>query len=71
MAKAYTTLQILAKQPHVIDENMDYVSIAADKTKGGIYCTTLPVALYYSNDFGYSDTWEFKYYNDYLSSNNK
>lgn len=50
-----------------VDGSMNYISIAADKTKGGIYCTTLPVALYYSNDFGYTNTWEFKYYDDYLS----
>ncbi len=50
-----------------VDGSMNYISIAADKTEGGIYCTTLPVALYYSNEFGYSNTWEFKYYDDYLS----
>jgi len=43
-----------------VDGSMNYISIAADKTKGGIYCTTLPVALYYSGELGYSNTWEYK-----------
>jgi len=51
-----------------VDGSMNYISIAADKTKGGIYCTTLPVALYYSEDYGYTNSWEFKFYNNYLSS---
>jgi hypothetical protein len=50
-----------------VDGNMNYISIAAEKTKGGIYCVTLPTALYYSDNFGYLNTWEFKFYNDYLS----
>jgi PKD repeat protein len=50
-----------------VDGNMNYISIAAEKTKGGIYCVKLPTALYYSDNFGYLNTWEFKFYNDYLS----
>lgn len=51
-----------------VDGSKDFISIAADKTKGGIYCTTLPIALYYSDGFGNTNTWEFKFYSDYLSN---
>jgi len=32
-----------------VDGSMNYISIAADKTQGGVYCVTLPEALYYSD----------------------
>jgi len=51
-----------------VDNSYHFISIAADKTEGGIYCTTLPVSLYYSDNYGNSNSWEFKFYNDYLSS---
>ncbi|RLD61235.1 MAG: hypothetical protein DRJ05_03055 [Bacteroidetes bacterium] len=51
-----------------VDGSMNYISIAADKTQGGVYCTTLPIGLYYSGDYGYTNTWEFKYSDDYLSN---
>jgi len=41
-----------------VDGNMNFISIAADKTKGGVYCVTLPEALYYSDGFGYTGTWD-------------
>ncbi|NOX48135.1 MAG: hypothetical protein GXO89_14270, partial [Chlorobi bacterium] len=43
-----------------VDGSMNYISIAADKTQGGVYCVTLPEALYYSDGFGYTGTWEVK-----------
>ncbi len=51
----------------VVDQSMNYISIAADKMKGGIYCITLPVALHFSNEYGYTNTWEVK--SSELSSN--
>ncbi len=51
-----------------VDGSMNYISIAADKTKGGVYCITLPTALYYSDDYGFSNTWDFKYGGVYLGS---
>lgn len=47
-----------------IDGTMDYVSIAADKTKGGIYCIKYPSNLYYNDNYGYVGSWEFKYADD-------
>jgi len=49
-----------------IDGSMDYVSIAADKTKGGIYCIEYPINLYYSDEYGNTGTWNFKFSNEYL-----
>jgi len=51
-----------------VDGGMNYISIAADKIQGGVYCTTLPIGLYYSDEYGYTNTWEFKYSDDYLSN---
>ncbi len=43
-----------------VDGSMNFISIAADKTQGGVYCVTLPEAFYYSDGFGYTGTWEVK-----------
>lgn len=45
-----------------VDGTKDFISVAADKSKGGIYCITLPDALYFSDEFGYTNTWELKTY---------
>ncbi|OQX72227.1 MAG: hypothetical protein B6D61_14540 [Bacteroidetes bacterium 4484_249] len=50
-------------------DSMDYMlTIAADKTQGGIYCVKMPENLYYSDNYGYSNSWEFKYSSIYLNS---
>ena len=51
-----------------VDGSLNYMSIVSDKNKGGVYCITLPTALYYSENFGYSNTWEFKYSGIYLGT---
>lgn len=35
-------------------------SIAADKTQGGVYSVTMPVNLYYSDNYGYVNSWVFR-----------
>ena len=35
-------------------------SIAADKTPGGVYSVTMPVNLYYSDNYGYPNSWVFR-----------
>lgn len=37
------------------------VSITADKTIGGLYFVTMGEALYFSNNYGQSGSWEFKH----------
>jgi len=32
-------------------------SIAADKTVGGVYSVSMPASLYYSNNYGYANSW--------------
>lgn len=43
-----------------VDSTLDAISISADKTQGGIYCQKMPVNLYYSQGYGYQNTWMFK-----------
>jgi len=43
-----------------VDNNIEAISITADKSSGGIYCQKMPVNLYYSEDYGYQNTWYFK-----------
>lgn len=43
-----------------VDSTINSISITADKTKGGIYCQKMPVNLYYSQNYGYENTWIFK-----------
>lgn len=51
-----------------VDSTKNFASIAADSSPGGIYCFTYPTSLYYSNNYGYSNSWEFKYAGIELSS---
>ncbi|MBI9037294.1 MAG: PKD domain-containing protein [Bacteroidales bacterium] len=44
-----------------VDNTLNAISIAADKTKGSVYCQKMPVNLYYSSDYGYQNTWSFKH----------
>ncbi|MCF8379156.1 MAG: PKD domain-containing protein [Bacteroidales bacterium] len=43
-------------------------SFTADKTPGGVYYFAYPNELYYSDNYGNSDSWEFKYSDLLLSS---
>lgn len=43
-----------------VDSTLNAISITADKTQGGIYCQKMPVNLYYSQNFGYQNTWVLK-----------
>ena len=44
-----------------VDSINSIESIAADAESGGVYYFTYPCNLYYSDDYGYSNSWEFKY----------
>ena len=47
-------------------DNINFmISIAADKTQGGVYYLQMPENLYYSSDYGNSGSWEFKNSNMY------
>ncbi len=43
-----------------VDSTLNAISIVAEKTQGGIYCQKMPVNLYYSQSYGYQNTWVFK-----------
>ncbi len=43
-----------------VDNTSSIESIAADKTQGGIYWVSMPTNLYYSNNYGNSNSWNFK-----------
>jgi PKD repeat protein len=43
-----------------VDSTMDILTIAGDKTSGGLYCVEMPSNLYYSDNYGYSNSWEVK-----------
>jgi len=43
-----------------VDSIKNIKTIAADKTQGGVYCVEMPENLYYSNNYGYSNSWFFK-----------
>jgi len=43
-----------------MDSTINANSIAADKTEGGIYYHDSPVNLYYSDNYGYTNSWVFK-----------
>lgn len=40
-----------------VDSTLDAISITADKTPGGIYCVEMPSNLYYSDYYGYANSW--------------
>jgi len=43
-----------------VDSTTSIISIAADKNPGGIYCFNYPSHLWYSNNYGYVNSWDFK-----------
>jgi len=40
-----------------VDSLMNILTIAGDKTAGGVYCIEMPSNLYYSDNYGYSNSW--------------
>lgn len=48
-------------QTAVCVDSVNFItSIAADKTLGGVYSVTMPVNLYYSDNYGYANSWVFR-----------
>jgi|GEM_PF-2678817 len=43
-----------------VDNNTSLKTIVADKTKGYVYGVELPENLYFSNNYGYSNSWVFR-----------
>lgn len=43
-----------------VDSTMDILTIAGDKTSGGVYCIEMPSNLYYSDNYGNANSWEVK-----------
>ena len=43
-----------------VDSIMNILTIAGDKTSGGVYCIEMPSNLYYSDNYGYSNSWSYK-----------
>ncbi|MEZ5199578.1 MAG: hypothetical protein R2764_25335, partial [Bacteroidales bacterium] len=45
-----------------VDSNNFIKTIAADVLEGGLYCVMLPANLYYSNNYGNTNSWVYKNY---------
>ncbi len=43
-----------------VDSIKNILTIAGDKTAGSVYCIGMPSNLYYSDNYGYSNSWTFK-----------
>jgi PKD repeat protein len=43
-----------------VDSTMDILTIAGDKTSGGVYCIEMPSNLNYSDNYGNANSWEVK-----------
>ncbi|MFW5872490.1 MAG: T9SS type A sorting domain-containing protein [bacterium] len=43
-----------------VDSIKDILTIAGDKTLGGVYCIEMPSNLYYSDNYGYASSWIIK-----------